>query len=85
MDSDSDIPKLVEVYTSQGHMRANAVKLKLEAAGIPAMLSYESVGRVWGLTVDGIGEVRVLVPERYAVEAQGLLEEEEPISDEAQE
>lgn len=85
MDSDSDIPNMVEVYTSQGHMRANAAKLKLEAAGIPAMLSYESVGRVWGLTVDGIGEVRVLVPERYAVEAQGLLEEEEPISDEAQE
>ncbi len=85
MDNSSDISNMVQVYTSQGHMRANAAKLKLEAAGIPAMLSYESVGRVWGLTVDGIGEVRVLVSERYAVEAQALLEEEDSVSDEAQE
>jgi hypothetical protein len=81
MDNDSDAPNMVEVYTSQGHMRANVAKLKLEAAGIPAMLSYQSVGRVWGLTVDGIGEVRVLVPEQYATEAQTLLEEEESVSD----
>jgi len=83
MDSFPGVPNMVEVYASQGHMRANAAKLKLEAAGIPAMLSYESVGRVWGLTVDGIGEVRVLVPERYAAEARALLEEESE-ADEAQ-
>lgn len=77
MHDEPSIPNMVEVYVSQGHMRANAAKLKLEAAGIPAMLSYESVGRVWGLTVDGLGEVRVLVPERYATEAQALLEEQE--------
>jgi hypothetical protein len=85
MDDEPSIPNMVEVYTSQGHMRANAAKLRLEAAGIPAMLSYESVGRVWGLTVDGLGEVRVLVPEQYAMEAQALLEEDEPPADEAQE
>jgi len=78
MDKTPDIPNMVEVYTSQGHMRANAAKLKLEAAGIPAILSYESAGRIFGLTVDGIGEVRVLVPQERADEAMVILAEEIP-------
>jgi hypothetical protein len=78
MDKKPDIPNMVEVYISQGHMRANAAKLKLEAAGIPAILSYESAGLIFGLTVDGIGEVRVLVPQERADEAMNILAEERP-------
>jgi len=71
-------PDLVEVYTTQGHLRANVIKSKLEAAGIPALLSYDSASLVFGLTVDGIGEVRVMVPEQYAAEARRILAEEQP-------
>ncbi len=68
---------LVVVYTAQGHMRANVIKSKLEAAGIPALLSYEALSRIYGLTVDGIGQVRVLVRSESAAEARRLLAEED--------
>jgi len=37
------------------------------------MLDYESLGRVMGITVDGLGEVRILVPNERADEAKELL------------
>jgi hypothetical protein len=77
-----DIQDLVEVYTAQGHLRAHVVKSKLEAAGIPAMLSYDYASLAFGLTVDGIGEVRVKVPAQYAEEAHELLAEEQPPEEE---
>jgi hypothetical protein len=54
-------------------LRAHVAKSKLEAAGIPAMLSYDYAGLAFGLTVDGLGEVRVKVPARHADEARELL------------
>jgi hypothetical protein len=69
--------ELIAVYTAQGHPRAHVIKSKLEAAGIPAMLSYDSASLVFGLTVDGIGKVRVLVRPEDVEEARKLLAEEE--------
>lgn len=66
---------LVEVRKEQGHLRANVIKAKLEAAGIPAILSYDAASLVFGLTVDGIGEVRVLVRPEDAEEARRILGE----------
>jgi len=61
------------VYVAQGPLVAEVVKGKLESAGIPVLLDYESIGRVYGIIVDGLGEVRVNVPEAFAEEARGLL------------
>ncbi len=83
--SNPTTPNMVQVYASQGHLRANAAKSKLEACGIPALLAYDSTSLIFGLTVDGIGEVRVLVPEQYAEEAQDILAEDEPLLEEPQE
>ena len=63
---------LVAVATVQGQLRAEVLKSKLEAAGIPAMLMYESYGVVLGLTVDGLGQVRVMVPAALAEDAAAL-------------
>jgi thiamine pyrophosphokinase len=71
--------ELIEVYATQGHMRASVAKSKLEAAGIPVMLSYDSASRVIGLTVDGIGRVRLLVRAEDAHLARQLLTEEFPL------
>jgi len=46
----------------------------LESAGIPVFLRYESIGQVYGLTLDGLGEVQVQVPAEYVQEARELLE-----------
>ncbi|MBL7064209.1 MAG: DUF2007 domain-containing protein [Anaerolineae bacterium] len=66
---------LTTVHVTQGLLRAQVIKAKLEDADIPVLLNYESVGPVMGITVDGLGEVRVLVPTEYAGVARTLLEE----------
>ena len=70
--------ELVEVCREQGHMRAHVIRSKLEAAGIPATLSYDAASLVFGITVDGLGEVRVLVRPEDAEEARRLVEEHPP-------
>ncbi len=66
---------LVSVYTSNGPLAAEVVKGRLESAGIPAMLKYESVGRTMGFIIDGLGEVQVMVPADREQEARKLLAE----------
>ena len=75
-------PGLSQVYTTAGLLQAEIVKGKLEANDIPALLEYESLGPVLGLTIDGLGQVRVLVPEDKAEAARALLEESEDLGDE---
>lgn len=67
-------PGMTLVYRTAGLLQAEVIKGRLESAGIPTMLDYESLGRVMGITVDGLGEVRVLVPTERAEDARQLLE-----------
>lgn len=76
---------LVKIYESQGIFAAEVVKAKLEANGIPAMLKYESVGQVIGITVDGLGRVEVYVSAENAADAAWLVQEtDEEASTEAE-
>jgi hypothetical protein len=68
---------LTTVCVTAGLLQAQVIKAKLEEAGIPVLLDYESVGPIIGITVDGLGEVHVLVPERDADEARALIEEQQ--------
>ena len=43
----------VVVFTSHGPLGAEVAKSKLSSEGILAVLRFEAVGRVLGLTVDG--------------------------------
>ena len=54
-------------------MEAQIIKGRLESEGIPVLLNYESAGLVYGITVDGLGEVKVMVPKRLAEEAREIL------------
>jgi hypothetical protein len=64
----------VVVHVAQGELEANVIKSHLESEGIPVILQYESAGRVFGLTVDGLGEVRIQVPQEFAEEAKRIIE-----------
>jgi len=64
--------ELVTVYTAR-QMEAQILKGRLESEGIPALLSYESAGLVYGLTVNGLGAVRILVPKHLVNEAKEIL------------
>ena len=61
------------VQTVQGLLRAQVIKGYLRSHNIPAVLDYESAGPAIGITVDGLGEVRVLVPVRMEQRARRLL------------
>ena len=74
-------PGLAEVCVTSGLLRAEIIKGKLETYDIPVLLEYESLGPVMGLTVDGLGQVRVLVPEDKVEMAQALLEDIEEDDD----
>jgi hypothetical protein len=67
--------RLVCVQKCYGLDVAEIFKSKLEANGIPALLEFESAAKLYGLTVDGLGEVRVMVSEDDAPEALELLAE----------
>lgn len=66
-------PGEVEVLTVDGRINAEPIVAALRAHGIPARLAGEALGSVYGLTLDGLGEVKVLVPEPYAEAAKDLL------------
>ena len=66
--------ELICVHSCQGWDLAQIFRSKLEAAGIPVLLKYDSASLVFGITVDSLGQVRIMVPQTYASEAEALLE-----------
>lgn len=64
--------KLVTIYTAK-QIEAQIIKGRLENEGIPVLLSYDSSSLVFGFTVDGLGEVKIMVPERFAEQAREIL------------
>ena len=67
--------KWVIVFKAQGEVEASIVKGKLESNRIPVILKQEAIGKICGLTLDGLGEVKVLVPESYKEEAKKIFDE----------
>jgi hypothetical protein len=65
------------VYTAEGKLAAEMVRLMLESFNIPATLSQESVGSVYGLTVGPLGETQILVPADKEQEAREILKDME--------
>lgn len=61
------------VYVANGQIEANIIKGMLEAAGIPAEISQEGAGEIYGITIGLMGEVHVLVAADRAAEAAALL------------
>ena len=69
--------EFVTVYVASGQPEAQIIKGRLESEGIPAILRYESAGLVFGLTIDGLGQVKIQVPSSLAQEAREILGAEE--------
>jgi hypothetical protein len=69
-NSESDF---VVIDAVQGELTAHVIKSHLESEGIPVLMQYESAGAIYGLTVNGIGEVRILVPKELVEEAKRII------------
>lgn len=61
---------LTEVY---GRMEAEGIKSLLEAEGIQVELIQEAAGRIYAVTVDGLGRVQIFVPKKQLKEAREWL------------
>jgi hypothetical protein len=68
-----DMEGFAVVYRASGLAEAELIKGYLESEEIPVDLDYESAGPVYGLTLDGLGEVRVLVPLAFEDAARRAL------------
>ena len=65
--------KLVEVYRSTSEMEAQVIKSLLESYGIPSLLQSNAAPSVHMFTVDGMGEVKVMVLNSMAANARKLI------------
>ncbi len=63
----------VVVHVASGMINANIIVGRLESEEIPVKLQYDVVGAIYGLTLDGLGEVKVMVPSRYVFRAEEIL------------
>ena len=68
--------QLIAIYRAMGLPEAEIVKGRLEVEGIPAILEYESIGSVYGFTVNGLGQVRIQVPAKHADRAREIISAE---------
>ena len=68
-----DVDAEVEVLRVQGSINAEPILAALRANGIPARRRGEALGSVYGLTLDGLGEVAILVAAEHEAAARELL------------
>lgn len=67
--------ELAELMAVAGGLEADIIKSKLESFAIPVLLRYESAGRIFGITMNGLGKVKIMVPRRLLEEAKKVLAE----------
>jgi hypothetical protein len=61
------------VYTAEGEVEAQQIRAFLEANDIPCVFHGEALRKTHGLTLDGLGEVKIHVPKQYVEQAKELL------------
>ena len=64
---------LVEVYKASNEIEAQVIKSLLESYDIPCLLKSHAAPSVHMFTVDGMGEVRVMVWDSMADRARELI------------
>ncbi|MFA5179857.1 MAG: DUF2007 domain-containing protein [Syntrophales bacterium] len=63
----------VIIGSVSGMTLAKIITGRLESEDIPTRLRYEAAGPIYAITVDGLGEVRILVPVSEQERARGIL------------
>ena len=67
---------MIEVYKANGELEAQTIKGMLDSYGIPSILRSNAAGSVHSFIFDGMGTVRIMVPEAYAEEAEKIINSE---------
>jgi len=69
---DADV-ELVEIWRAADEMEAQIIRGALEASGMKCILRGEALRHTHGFTVDGLGEVRILVRPDDAEQAKQII------------
>ncbi|MDD3677866.1 MAG: DUF2007 domain-containing protein [Dehalococcoidales bacterium] len=67
---------MIEVYKAKGELEAQIIKGMLDSYDIPCILRSNAASSVHSFVFDGMGEVRVMVPESFAEEASTIINSE---------
>jgi len=67
--------KWVFLMYAKNQVEASIIKEKLEAEGIPVFIKQEAIGKIYYLTVNGLGEIKILVPSSMKEKAKKILME----------
>jgi hypothetical protein len=73
VDMNMNDSELKELLAVEGNLEAEIIKSKLESFQIPVLLQYEVAGRIFGITMDGLGKVKIMVPLPLFEEARKIL------------
>jgi hypothetical protein len=73
----------VLIHTAQGPSEALVVRSLLESCGIEVKEVQETAGKLYALSMDGLGKIDIYVLEENADEALKLLAERPPTSEES--
>ena len=63
----------IVVHTAQGELEETQIRSFLDAHDIPTSARGEALRKTHGLTLNGLGQVEILVAPEHAAEARALL------------
>jgi hypothetical protein len=58
---------------ASGMTQANIIKGRLATEDIPTRFQYDAAGTIYAITIDGLGEVKILVPADLLEKARSIL------------
>lgn len=71
----------ITIEVVYGELKAGVLKAHLESEGIRVFIEYESLSRVTPFTIDGLGEIKIKVPNEFTEEARQILNQKPDESD----
>lgn len=69
----TDDPGWEVAVKASGMTQANIIKGRLAAEDIPTRFQYDAAGTIYAITIDGLGEVKILVPVDLIEKARSVL------------
>lgn len=61
------------LVSKEEYFKAQIIKGRLESEDIPVKIEKETVGLLYGITLDGLGGVRIYVPVQLKKKAEEIL------------
>ena len=69
---ESDLKELIVV---EGMVETEILKSKLDSFGIDCLVQFESAGRLFGITLNGLGKAKIMVKQEDYSKALKIIQE----------